>query len=768
MIRNILKQFILFLIQLIEYYQYKHKDLDENNELKKVIDILPVKNLSVETDYGYVPIEEINLTQPYTMYQLKLENGIKLNGAKNHIVYTDNHYQKFMGNLNIGENVLTKYGSSRVKKIKKTKNKVSMVDLSVGSQIPSYYTNDILSHNTVSASIVILHYILFNDDKGVMIVANKGSTVVEILDKIKSIYKLLPFFLKKGVIKWNEKSLTLENGCRIKTERRSKEPAVGFTVDLLYLDEFAKIPNNIVRPYYRSVVPTVVSVENSKIMITSTPDGYNLFYELLRDAERDEDDPDKNRYKPMRVYWWQIPGRRDTKMYFNRKKLEKYNLTIEYVISYLKDNFNYEMYEKIEDEKRVHYIKFDHDVEKTHINEIRKIRIDKVPLPEVAVVTNWKEEQTKLIGGEDAFKQEYDLQFIAGNKLLFSSTQLEKINNEKEEFESIELPNFDKKFHLPYTDLKFIKDKPDLFDIREAKNYHIMYGLDLGEGLGQDYSVINIFRLMPKTPENIKKNKHKFANIYDYFKVEQIGIFRNNIYSLNEVAHIFYLLAFEIFDPEKSKAVLEYNTYGGEFLSHMKNVFNQENEYSDAIFFRFKHRADDKIPKVGLKVKGGKDGKKLMVKDYQTTVKKGSIILHNETNIKEVFVFTKKETPSGDVTYQSETGNDDTIMSVINLASSFTLTQYKDFVDGFIQNNLDEKTRKEIEGYIEENEDDTSTPNLDVFTSGYGKMYKKNGLSNRPPMRKRPPVRRNPNNPFRNDSPFGNGSPFGNNSPFNR
>lgn len=87
---------------------------------------------------------------------------------------------------------------------------------------------------TVSASIVLLHFCLFNDDKNVMIVANKGTTVIEILDKIKKIYMLLPFFLKMGVLKWNEKGLTFDNGCSIKTEKRTKEPAIGFTIDLLY------------------------------------------------------------------------------------------------------------------------------------------------------------------------------------------------------------------------------------------------------------------------------------------------------------------------------------------------------------------------------------------------------------------------------------------------------------------------------------------------------------------------------------------------------
>ena len=95
-----------------------------------------------------------------------------------------------------------------------------MFDITVNGPEPSYYTNNILSHNTVSAAIVILHFVLFNNDKGVMIVANKSQTVIEIIDKIKSIYKYLPFFLKRGIVNWNQKAITFDNGCRIKSENR--------------------------------------------------------------------------------------------------------------------------------------------------------------------------------------------------------------------------------------------------------------------------------------------------------------------------------------------------------------------------------------------------------------------------------------------------------------------------------------------------------------------------------------------------------------------
>ena len=174
---------------------------------------------------------------------------------------------------------------------------------------------------TISSAIFMLHTILFNNDKNIMIVANKGDTAVEIVDKIKSIYTLLPFFLKPGIKTWNQKSLTFENGCRIKTSARSKTPAIGFTIDVLYLDEFAHIPSNIIEPYYTAAFPTVSAVQNSKIIITSTPNGMNLFHKLLTDAERPDGDPLKNNYKPMRVYWHQVPGRFVTYIRLNEHKL---------------------------------------------------------------------------------------------------------------------------------------------------------------------------------------------------------------------------------------------------------------------------------------------------------------------------------------------------------------------------------------------------------------------------------------------------------------
>jgi hypothetical protein len=701
--RKFLRNVIYKLIEFIEKIEYKNNKFDEEDPLKKVINILSLDNLSVETDYGFVPIDEINLTQPYKIQELELENDVKMNCADVHAIFTEGHNIKFAKDLTTNDIVLTKKGPSKVKSINKTTNKVSMFDLSILSNEHSYYANDILNLNTVSASIVILHLVLFNDDKGVMIVANKSETVKEIIRKIKDIYKLLPFFLKTGVTNWNEKQISFENNSRVQSQSRSKEPAIGFAIDLLYLDEFAKIPDSIIRAYYGSVVPTVSSIENSKIIITSTPDGYNLFWELLTNAEKEKSDPRWNKYEAMRIYWHQVKGRRDTKLFFLDYKMRQYNVTVDEVIEQL-ISMGYEVYKKVIDGDLWYFIKFFENDEKTprencHIDTIRQIRISEIiPLPEICRVTNWQEEQTGLIGGESMFKQEFEIQFITDDKLLFDSVMFESFMNEQVEFETPHLECFEKKFNLPYDNLKFIKDRPDLFELEKAKDYYITIGIDLAEGLGLDYTVINMFRLLMKDEKLIERKKMFLNNKYDLFKLEQIGLFRNNVYSINEIAHVLYLIVFEIFDPEKVKIVLEMNkNLGNDLLNNIRHVFNDNNDFMDAVFSRFKHRETDAKPKIGLLIG---HNKKLLLKDFQDAVKKDNMILHNENNIIELKSFSKHETSSGEITFRSETGNDDCVMTLINLSAIYDHYDFKNLVDSYSDYVMSDRDKQVMMNFL--------------------------------------------------------------------
>jgi hypothetical protein len=536
---------------------------------------------------------------------------------------------------------------------------------------------------TVSSAIFILHTILFNNDKNVMIVANKGDTAIEIVDKVKSIYSLLPFFLKPGIKTWNQKSLTFDNGCRIKTSARSKTPAIGFTIDVLYLDEFAHIPSNIIEPYYTAAFPTVSAVQNSKIIITSTPNGMNLFHKLLTDAERPDGDPLKNNYKPMRVYWYQVPGRFVTYIRLNAHKLYQYGVTKEDIFDLCNSAFGEDTKIKMEfnldQQKDVIHI-FNND--KCTDEMVKSLQFidskgDYTSILALAELTTWKDEAVKDIGGEDAFNQEYGLRFINGSKSLLNEAIIDELLKSKRNYVFDEIEEFKGKLRFNYEDLKWIDDD-DVFIPLKRKDYKIVLSVDISEGLGQDYSIINIFRVSEKPRELIESQKHSYKSIVDFFRLEQIGIFRSNFISVKQLSEILYLIGFEYFNPENVKIVLELNNYGNTLLAEMPHVFDGNNNYGSSIFVRYKHRVDSNEEKVGLKVG---DNKNMMVKDYQDLMFSKGFVITNEDNIREITTFVKHVTTAGNIRYAADVGHDDTVMTIVNATSFFHKHEFREMVE---------------------------------------------------------------------------------------
>jgi hypothetical protein len=550
---------------------------------------------------------------------------------------------------------------------------------------------------TISASIFMLHTILFNNDKNIMIVANKGDTAVEIVDKIKSIYTLLPFFLKPGVKTWNQKSLTFENGCRIKTSARTKTPAIGFTIDVLYLDEFAHIPSNIIEPYYTAAFPTVSAIQNSKIIITSTPNGMNLFHKLLTNAERPDGDPMKNNYKPMRVYWYQVPGRFVTYVRLNRHKLYENGLEKEDVFDIIDKKWG--------KDTKVN-MKWNMDLQKDiiHIFNNDKCKDEDVKsftflngkgleinLHAIAEVTTWKEEAIKDIGGEDAFNQEYGLRFINASKSLLNEAIIEELLKHKKLYEYEEIQEFER-LKFSYEDLKWVQDD-NLYIPLKRKEYKLVISVDLAEGLGQDYSVINIFKVSHKSKELIELQKSNYKSIVDFFKLDQIGLYRSNIVSLKQMAELLYLLVFEYFNPDNVRIVLELNNYGNTLLSEMPHVFDGNNDYGSSVFVRYKHRADSTEEKVGLKVGNNKN---LLVKDYQDLMSSKSFYITNQENINEITTFVKHTTTAGNIRYAADVGHDDTVMTIVNATSIFDKNEFKEIVEDYMEREMDSDMKSYI------------------------------------------------------------------------
>ena len=500
-----------------------------------------------------------------------------------------------------------------------------------------------------------------------------------------------PFFLKVGIKNWNQQSIIFENGCRIKSSARSKTPAIGYTIDFLYLDEFAHIPANIIEPYYTAAFPTVSAIENSKIVITSTPNGMNLFYKLLSDSERPEGDPLKNNYKAMRVYWYQVSGRFVTYFKLNNHKLHDYGLTKQEVFKKVEECFGdvtkVEMKFHTDNMKDVIYIYNNENCSDQIVKAFNLESSDgkEISIYNIAEVTTWKEEAIKDIGGEDAFNQEYGLRFINATRSLLSEHIIENLLNNKKNYSHEKIDEFESRLKFPYDELVWIDDN-SIFIPPEKKSVKGVISVDISEGLGQDYSVINIFKISPKSEETIELQHHTYTNMTDFFCLEQIGMFRSNHVSVKQLAELFYVLLFEYFDYENFKVVLELNNYGNEFLAHLPNIFNGNNNYGSSVFFRYKHRVDSTDEKIGLKIG---ENKNMLVKDYQDSMEKKSIIITNEDNIREITTFVKHITSAGNIRYAADMGHDDTVMTLVNISSVFSKYEFKEMVEDCAPKLLD-------------------------------------------------------------------------------
>ena len=154
---------------------------------------------------------------------------------------------------------------------------------------------------TTTSAIYILWYILFNFDKNALVAADVRRHSTEILDKAKKIFYELPYFLKPGIYKWNEAEIALDNGCRVMASATTINAAISFTIHVAMWDEASHTAKNIQEKFYNNIFPTLTAAK-AKFIISSTTNGYDLFYRLYKAAEAGESD-----YKAFKTDWWEVP-----------------------------------------------------------------------------------------------------------------------------------------------------------------------------------------------------------------------------------------------------------------------------------------------------------------------------------------------------------------------------------------------------------------------------------------------------------------------------
>lgn len=456
---------------------------------------------------------------------------------------------------------------------------------------------------TVTSSIFIAWYLCFHYDRNVMIVANKMATTTEIVDKVKVIIKNLPFFIKPGVTTSGATGMKFDNGCRLYSQATTKTAAIGFTIHLLYADEFAHIHPNFLSQFYRSIYPTLSSSKISRIIISSTPNGMNLFYELYTGALEG-----KNSYFPIRVDWWQVPGRDE----------------------------------------------------------------------------NWKKQEIANLGSEELFNQEYGNQFLASSRLLLPGNVLEYLNRISKKYIYKDHDAF-------FGDPELFKDMtwhPDFDPGSYEKGHKFVIAVDIGDGVGRDYSVLNVFKLEPQSIAMARKIKD-WRDETGFFRARQVGLFRSNVVSVEDLSRVLEVLMFQVFDPEDVKTVMEINFKGN--LVYDRVARNRE--FFPETFLHTKHSMAASILKPGVKMQ--KDNKEIYCRELRNLVNVKKVMLTEERTVVELASFGINSTGS----YSSQIGNDDVAMTCVNLVSFFDSADFYDMVED-IYDNVDEKVKNTIQEVI--------------------------------------------------------------------
>jgi hypothetical protein len=543
-----------------------------------------INDLMVALDKGYRPqvsmpfyegkqfLRRGNIVFEYTEAELK-----EITKCANDIVYFAEKYAVVMTDNGIQQVKLREYQKDLLRDFQHNRFNIVLASRQMGK--------------TVTASIFNAWYLTFNYDKTTLLLANKSESTKEIIDKAKVVIENLPFFMKPGIIKYDVMNVRADNGCRLVGQSTTAKSGIGFTIHNLYLDEFAHVHPTIVNSFYENVYPTLSASKISRINITSTPNGFNKFYEIYADAEKGN-----NEYKATRIDWWQHPDRDDA----------------------------------------------------------------------------WYKRELGNLGSEDAFNRQYGNEFTSSSSLLLSPGTMKNIRKNAKKFVWHDIEEFENA-HIDTQG--FLSFNPS-FDIEEAGNEekYYLFTVDIAEGNGGDYSVINMFEVEPLPDKDIENYINPGA-MYDFFRINQVGIFRSNEHPIEDFAKILYILALDVFNPENVKLIIEYNTYGSILLQYLSTVFPGRNEFEDELVLRFKHRHDAKAPKPGIRLKS--DNKSVFCQNFKKFIEINRVKINDIQTVQEASLFGIVKNGS----YGAQMGNDDSIMTCITATEFFTTVDYADYVE---------------------------------------------------------------------------------------
>lgn len=166
------------------------------------------------------------------------------------------------------------------------------------------------SGKTTTYTIYCLWLLCFYPTKAIMIAANKASTAIEIMGRVRLAYEYLPLWLKPAIVTYNKSEVVYSNNAKIHAFATSSDACRGFSAGYVILDEFAYVPKNVAESFFSSVYPVVSTDPNSHVIIVSTANTAidNMYYDIWQQAlNADKTDPDQ--WQAFRMDWWEVPGR---------------------------------------------------------------------------------------------------------------------------------------------------------------------------------------------------------------------------------------------------------------------------------------------------------------------------------------------------------------------------------------------------------------------------------------------------------------------------
>lgn len=590
----------------------KISDVDDNKAENSVVwNSAKIQKLLDDHEAGLIDIKTIK-NSPFKdndqswkkaniVFELTPEEMTEMRRCKADVVYFAEHYCQIMTEKGVQTVELHDYQKEIVNAFKNNRFNILMASRQVGK--------------TWMSSVFITWYTIFHYDKNSLVIADNGATTKEVVDKIKTIFENLPFWLKPGCITNAVMTLKFDNGCRVIGRSTTKKSGIGFNIHLLYVDEFAHINESYLDHFFRSIYPTISASSTSKIIITSTPNGQNKFYEIYRDAL-----DGKSSFNPLRVDWWQFPGR---------------------------------------DEE-------------------------------------WKQFTIANLGSEEAFNQEYGLQFFSSDKLLLHSKDLKKIDKLKTKYVKPYYPDLGEEYqHF----IEHFTVHPNFVnrtasDIKNDPNYYV-FSIDTADGLGKDFLVLNIFKFVPLPIKMLKPIKNLIKDKTDIFGLVQIATYRTNEININEFCDVVDFFTYTLFNPERVRLNIELN-HKGEFV--LDKLYNNE-QYWDGQVIHTKHTLLADKFKPGLRLGSGEMKNKVCERfKYATMVNK--IVPNELKTIAELSSFGRTKGGS----YRSQSGNDDLAITCVNLSAFFESPNFWELAEDVletIEKSMDPKVRAYMKAVVE-------------------------------------------------------------------